>query len=81
MTTAKRTLRTPAERAIAALGVEQRRVDKLTAKRVALGKEYDAATEELAQATKRRDYLAQNPDLPEANTAPIPGVDGKGGAS
>lgn len=31
--------------------------------------------DELAAATKRRDYLAANPDLPEANTDPIPGVD------
>lgn len=71
-----RTLRTPAERAIAALGVEQRRVQKLEAKRAALGEQYDAITSELEVAQKRRDYLAQHPDLPEANTDPIPGVDG-----
>jgi hypothetical protein len=77
MTTKKtRTLRTPAERAIAALGVEQRRVEKLQAKREQIGEQYDLVNEELEAATRRRDYLAQNPDLPEANTDPIPGVDG-----
>jgi hypothetical protein len=70
-----RTLRTPTERAIAALGVEQRRVDKLTAKRDALMAEATEVSQDLMAAERRRDYLAQNPDLPEANTDPIPGVD------
>lgn len=70
-----RTLRTPAERAIAALGVEQRRVEKLTAKHRALLDEAAAVFDELTAAVKRRDYLAQNPDLPEAHTDPIPGVE------
>lgn len=80
MTTSKRTLRTPAERAIAALGVEQRRVDKLKAKRDQAAAEVIALNGELDVAIRRRDYLKANPDLPEANTEPIPGVD-EGGAS
>lgn len=70
-----RTLRTPAERAIAALGVEQRRVDKLHVKRDKLRAEVDAVEDELDTASRRLDYLKANPDLPEANTDPIPGVD------
>jgi hypothetical protein len=48
----------------------------LQAKREQIGEQYDLVNEELEAATRRRDYLAQNPDLPEANTDPIPGVDG-----
>lgn len=70
-----RQMRTPAERAIAALGVEQRRVEKLEAKLAAIRSATAEVVAELKAATKRRDYLAQNPDLPEANTDPIPGVD------
>lgn len=76
MTTKTRTLKTPAERAIAALGVEQRRVDKLEAKRKTHMVAVQEINTELEGAIKRRDYLAQNPDLPEANTDPIPGVEG-----
>jgi hypothetical protein len=73
--TPTRTLRTPAEKAIAALGVEQRRVDKLQTKKLALAAELDALQPEIDAAVARRDYLAANPDLPEADTDPIPGVD------
>lgn len=76
MTKKPRTLKTPAERAIAALGVEQRRVEKLEARWESLTDQRAVVEDELLTARKRRDYLAQNPDLPEANTDPIPGVDG-----
>lgn len=76
MSTKTRTLRTPAEKAIAALGVEQRRVDKLAAKRKDLVAELQALDVDLVAAEKRLDYLKANPDLPESNTDPIPGVDG-----
>ncbi len=74
-TTKTRTLRTPAEKAIAALGVEQRRVDKLGEKRKALIAELQELDVDLVAAEKRLDYLKANPDLPEADTDPIPGVD------
>lgn len=75
-TKATRTLRTPAERAIAALGVEQRRVEKLKTKRAGLAHELEEVEHELEQAERRLEYVAANPDLPEANTDPIPGIDG-----
>lgn len=68
----ERKTHTPAERAAAALGVEQRRVDKLTKKRDALNAELAGLVDEITDATKRRDYLAQHPDLP-ANAAPTAG--------
>lgn len=74
--TKTRTLRTPAERAIAALGVEQRRVDKLKAKVEAASVELDTVIDDLKAAERRLAYLKANPDLPESNTDPIPGVDG-----
>lgn len=77
MTTPKRTLRTPAERAIAALGVEQRRVEKLEAKHKDLSDQADAVWVEMAAAKRRLEYLQANPDLPEADTDPIPGIDGE----
>lgn len=70
-----RTLKTPAEKAIAALGVATRAVDKLAAKRKALMAELETNLTELDAAEKRRDYLAQNPDLPDNHTTPIPAVD------
>lgn len=71
----ERKLKTPAEKATAALGVEQRRVDKLQAKHDALTAEA-AALEPLIDAAKaRRDYLAQHPDLPDNHTTPIAEVD------
>lgn len=79
--TAKRTLRTPAERAIAALGVEQRRVEKLKAKHDDLAAELIDVANDLEAAERRLAYVRANPDLPEADTDPIPGVDGKGGGA
>lgn len=76
MTTKTRTLRTPAEKAIAALGVEQRRVEKLHEKRDRLRSEVDDVEDELDAAVERLEYLKANPDLPEADAEPIPGVDG-----
>jgi hypothetical protein len=75
MSTQSRTLRTPAERAIAALGVEQRRVERLREKHIRLDAELDAVLAELGKAERRLTYAEANPDLPEANTDPIPGVD------
>lgn len=74
-TTPTRNLKTSAEKAIAALGVEQRHVDELDAKIEKLNEEHAALVDEIKAARVRRDYLAQNPDLPETNTDPIPGVD------
>lgn len=70
-----RTMKTPAERAIAALGVEQRRVKKLALKREALETELAEVTAEYDVAVKRLEHRQGDPDLPEANTEPIPGVD------
>jgi len=70
-----RTLKTPAEKATAALGVEQRRVDKLQAKHAALTAELDALQPIIDAAVARRDYLAQHPDLPENHTETIPEID------
>lgn len=75
MTTKTRTLKSPAERAIAALGVEQRRVEKLKTKRAGLAHDLDEVEHDLEQAERRLEYVAANPDLPEAGTDPIPGVD------
>lgn len=71
----ERKTHTPADRAIAALGVEQRRVDNIEKKLTKLRGEITPLEAELTQAKARRDYLAQHPDLPETNTDPIPGVD------
>lgn len=68
----ERKTHTPAERAAAALGVEQRRVDNIEGKLKKLRAEIAPLEAELTQAQKRRDYLAQHPDLP-ANTPPTEG--------
>lgn len=64
-TTQKRQSYTPAERAQQKLDVENRRVAKLEKKRDSLKAELDGVKGELEAAEKRRNYLRQNPDLPE----------------
>jgi uncharacterized protein YlxW (UPF0749 family) len=76
-----RTKKTPAQRAQEALDVEQRRVDRLTAKREAITKARTDAVQkgtsdlailepELQAAIERRDWCAESPDLPKQ---PAPG--------
>lgn len=71
-----RTAKTPAQRAQEALDVEQRRVDRLTAKRddikaarAAYLKKVTADLEQiepdLKAAEERRDWCAKSPDLPK----------------
>jgi hypothetical protein len=74
MSKTERKTHTPAERATAALGVEQRRVDNIEKKLTKLRAEIDPLVAELEQAKARRDYLAKHPDLPANHTEPIPEV-------
>ncbi len=55
--------KTPRQRAEEALAVEQRRVERLFAKREQLTAELTGLEDELHEARVRRDYLAQHPDL------------------
>lgn len=57
---------TPAERAQNALDIEQRRVDRLTAARDEHKGRMQHAEQELTAVVRRRDHLAQSPDLPQA---------------
>lgn len=66
---ASRPKKTAAEKAADALGVEQRRVDKLEAKHKELMDEAAALEPQIAAAKKQRDYLAQNPALPKSDPA------------
>lgn len=59
--------KTPRQRAEEALAVEQRRVERLTAKVENLRTELALLEEDLNDATTRRDYLAQHPDLNPAS--------------
>lgn len=65
-----RTKKTPARRAQEALDVADRIVDRLTKQRDTLRRGALAAEGALTDATKRRNYLAQNPDLPQTPTKP-----------
>jgi hypothetical protein len=58
-----RTPKTPRQRAEEALGVAERRVERLTAERAKHQGEVNRIVGELADAEMRRDYLAQSPDL------------------
>lgn len=60
-----RQTKTPAQRAQEALEVEQRRVDRLTAARDEHKGRMQHAERDLDAAVRRRDYLAQSPDLPK----------------
>jgi len=63
-----RRTKTPRERAEEALGVEERRVERLEARRDALRAETEEVELEVAIATRRRDFLRQHPDLDPATT-------------
>lgn len=69
MTDKKRNTRTPAERAVEALEVERRRVGKLADKRDKLQRDLQLVVADLAIAERRRDYLAESPDLPVEDEA------------
>jgi hypothetical protein len=60
-----RTRKTPQDRATHALGVADRRVVALTKQRVEHQKKVHEIELELVDAERRRDYLAQSPDLPQ----------------
>lgn len=64
-----RQAKTPRQRAQEQLDVEERRVTKLTKKRNQLATEQAAVQAELEEATRRRDYLKQHPDLKPSNPA------------
>lgn len=60
---APRTRKTPREKAQHAHDVAQRRVAALTTQKAKLEAELEKVFAELKVATRRRDYLAQSPDL------------------
>jgi hypothetical protein len=61
---APRTRKTPQQKAEQALGVAERRVAALTTQKAKFEAELATVFAELKDATRRRDYLAQSPDLP-----------------
>jgi hypothetical protein len=63
-----RTTKTPKQRAEEALAVADRRVAKLTAERDAADTARATANVALAEAVRRRDYLRQDPALPQSAT-------------
>lgn len=60
-----RTPKTPRQRAEEALGIEDRRVTKLTKQRDHARTKYEALEHDLTASTARRDFLAKSPDLPQ----------------
>lgn len=62
--------KTPRQRAEEALAVAERKVERLTAERDKYSKATDALQVQLQQAIRRRDYLTQNPDLPQQPSQP-----------
>lgn len=60
-----RQTKTPRQRAEEALGVADRLLERLEAKRSQLTEELIVVEREKGIAKKRRDYLAANPDLPQ----------------
>lgn len=68
----KRNQRSPRERAEIALGIEQRKVLKLGSKLTAAKAVVTTLEAELADAVKRRDYLAKSPDLEPAAEPELP---------
>lgn len=68
-----RTPKTPAQRAQEALDVANRRVIRADKAIVALEWSLGDARRELAQAITRRDYVAQDPALPQTDTTPSTG--------
>lgn len=67
MTTRQR--KTPAERAQETFEVAQRTVTRLVARRLDHVEALTSLDVEIADATRRRDYLAANPDLPPQDGA------------
>lgn len=65
---APRVTKTPAQRAQEALDVAQRSVTRLEARKSVAEKELADINAELEPAVRRRDYLAQHPDLPEVSS-------------
>lgn len=61
--------KTPRQRAEEALAIAERKVDRLTADRDKHRTALNTIQADLEDATRRRDYLAKNPDLP-AQPAP-----------
>jgi len=62
-----RQTKTPQQRAQEQLEVAERAVSRLTEKWTAAENDARRLKVELEQASRRRDYLAQHPDLPTAN--------------
>lgn len=65
MSNTARVRKTPGEKATEALRVAQAEVNRLGKKQERLNDERAACGSELTAALARRDYLAQNPDLPK----------------
>lgn len=63
---AERKRKTARQRAEEALGVVDRRIETLTAKRDKAKATYEAAKRELSDAEKRREYLILDPALPSS---------------
>ena len=61
--------KTPAQKAQEAFDVASRRLDRARTARDKLKTQLDEATAEVEAAQKRRDYLANDPDLPAVQTA------------
>jgi hypothetical protein len=60
-----RQAKTPRQRAEEQLGVADRKVKKLQTARLRAAAELQAIESDLEDAVRRRDYLAQSPDLPK----------------
>jgi hypothetical protein len=63
-----RQAKTPRQRAEEQLGVADRKVNKLQAAKLRIKADLAAIESDLADAVRRRDYLAQSPDLPPTPT-------------
>lgn len=63
-----RRTKTPAERAQEQFDVAARIAERLHEKQQKAAVELDRLTDEHAAAVRRRDYLAQHPDLPKQKT-------------
>lgn len=65
-----RQTKTPAQRAQEQYDLAGRVADRLVGKASAAKKTYDDLVEQRDAAIRRRDYLAQHPDLPEQPSTP-----------
>lgn len=66
-----RQAKTPGQRAQEALGIAQRRVSRIETDQKKAKAALELLQKEYAQAVARRDYLAQNPDLPKGNQSTV----------